>query len=478
MGKTTTANPFEVVDHKINYNNIVFYFIDSTNAVLLIDDLMVYDAIIIEASDLEYTRLLIKRIRAHFNPLFYLKPVFLLNLKTTKDPIINNLNDGLLTSLDQIPNFAEAAKGIANKSSQLDYHHIPSFEGQTIKKVLNYMYTRDLRNLNPIADLQSSIGYTYPELSVNFNSTEESQVLDILDWAHREGMLWGEFHEKVYLCNNCNSGFLSYREVCPHCNSSNSKTEDLIHHFPCAYIGPASDFQNQIDNSLSCPKCNKTLRHIGIDYDKPSVIHHCNNCTQNYQDAFVKSKCMACEVDIDVQYLVPKTVYNYKLTRRGISGATSGFLASNNDIDTIFGTINIPTLKIIMHYEKERIKDLPLPKTSIAMVHLDGIVDLYNIIGKKAERTLVEELVSVIREEIKSSDIIAIENTATFYILLMSTTIDEAETSLKKLKKLIESLVKENFNGFTTNLMYKVKILDPEKKSELHLEELSGHLFS
>lgn len=277
MAMNTSTENIKVVDHKINYNNLVFYVIDTTNSILNIDHTMGYDAIILDASDPEYARIVLKKIRSHYNPEFYLKPVFLLNFKETKDPLLNNMHDGLMTSYDQVVSMSEVAKRIFLKTTQLDNQLIPSFEGQTVKKVLNYMYTRDIRTLKPIVDLNSSIGYTYPELSINFTNTEEPQVLEILEWADREGLIWPDFYERVYLCNNCNSGALSYREVCPHCNSANSKSEDLVHHFPCAYIGPISDFQNTIDNSLNCPKCNKTLRHIGIDYDKPSVIHHCNN---------------------------------------------------------------------------------------------------------------------------------------------------------------------------------------------------------
>lgn len=340
------------------------------------------------------------------------------------------------------------------------------------------MYTRELRTLKPVGDLNSAIGYTYPELSINFNSSEEPQVLEVLEWADREGLIWPDFYERVYLCNNCSSGYMSYREVCPHCNSANSKTEDLIHHFPCAYIGPISDFQNKIDNSLTCPKCNKTIRHIGIDYDKPSVIHHCNNCDQNYQDAFVKAKCMSCEQDNDVQYLVPKSVNIYKLTRKGRSAATSGFLSSSLEVDEIFGTINMQTLKIMLHYELERIKEAAMQKTSIALVTLENIFELYNKIGKKAERNLLEELVGVIRENIKSSDVIAFESSSTLYLMLTNTSSENADQKLKNLSILTENLVKKNFNGFKVNLLYKVKTLEADKKAEVQLQELSKDFFA
>jgi len=478
MAMNRTTENIQVVDHKINYSNLVFYVIDSTNSILNIDHTMGYDAIILDATDPEYARIVLKKIRSHHNPEFYLKPVFLLNSKTTKDPVLNSLHDGLMTSYDQVADVADVAKRIFLKTTQLDNQLVPSFEGQTIKKVLNYMYTRDTRSLKPTVDLNSSIGYTFPELSVNFTAAEEPQVLEILEWADREGLIWPDFHEKIYLCNNCSSGYLSYREVCPHCNSSNSKSEDLIHHFPCAYIGPISDYQNNIDNSLTCPKCNKALRHIGIDYDKPSVVHHCNNCDQNYQDAFIKSKCMSCEQDTDIQYLIPKNVNVYKLTRKGRSAATSGFLSSSTEIEDIFGAINMQTFRIMLHYEFEKVKESTTQKTTVALLHLENIFELYNKIGKKAERKLLEELVVVIRENIKPSDVIAFESSSTLYLMLSNTGTDNADQKLKNLSALTTNLIKKNFNGFNVNLLYKLKVLDPEKKADTQLQELSKDFFA
>ncbi|MDF2436481.1 MAG: hypothetical protein K0Q95_857 [Bacteroidota bacterium] len=472
-----TEGKIEVRDNKIEYNNIIFYIMDN-NSNLKIEHLMGYDAVVVDAKDAEFARFIVKKIRAHYNPEFYLKPIFLINYKVSKDPILNYLHDGLVYSYDQIKEIAETAKHIFYKTTQLDYQLIPSFEAQAIKKVLNFMYTRDLRTLKPFVDLHSIIGYTYPEISVNFDNDEEAQVLDILEWAEREGLIWPDFHERVYLCNHCSSGFLSYREVCPHCNSSNSKSEDLIHHFPCAFIGPISDFKNPIDNTLTCPKCNKALRHIGVDYDKPSIIHHCNNCDNNFQDFFVKAKCISCEQDVDVQYLVPKSINIYKLTKKGRSAATNGFLSTGQEIEDIFGTINMPTLKVMLHYELERIKENQLQKTTLALVHLENIFELYNQIGKRAQKELLEDLVRVIRENIKPSDFIAFENSSTLYLCLINTDAMQAEQQMMHLSILIENLILNNFNAFKVTIIYKVKILNPHNKAESQLQELTKDLFA
>lgn len=470
------SSKIEVKDNKIEYSNLLFYIVDASASVK-VDHLMGYDAIIIDARDAEFARLILKKIRTHYNPEFYLKPVFLINYKESKDPFLNYLHDGVIFSYDQIKEIAEVAKQIFFRTTQLDYQLIPSFEAQTMKKVLNYLYTRDLKTLKPYVDLHSVIGYTFPEISVHFDDNEEAQVLEILEWAEREGLIWPDFHERIYLCNHCSSGFLSYREVCPHCSSSNSKSEDLVHHFPCAYIGPISDFKNPVDNSLTCPKCNKTLRHIGVDYDKPSIIHHCNNCDNNFQDFFVKAKCISCTQDVEVQYLVPKSINIYKLTKKGRAAATNGFLSTGQEIEDLFGTINMATFKVMMHYELERVKENEQLRTSIALLHLENIFELFNKVGKKAQKGMLEDLVSLIRENIKPADFIAFENSSTLYLGLVHTDALQAQQQLMNLSILIEKIVRTNFGGFEVKVISKSKLLNTHQKSDVQIHELAKDLF-
>ncbi len=476
MSSNVVPHSFEIKNNKIEFDNLVFYIIDS-NSTIKIEHLIGYDAIIIDAKDAEFTKLILKKIRGHYNPEFYLKPVFFINYKEVKDPILENMNDGIIHSYDQLKEIADTTKQIFLRTTQLDYQPVATFEGQMIKKVLNFMFTREVKSLTPIPDLKSSIGYTYPEISINFDSTEETQVLEILSWGEKEGLIWPDFYERIYLCNQCGGGFLSYREVCPHCNSSNSSAQDLVHHFPCAYIGPISDFRNSIDNSLTCPKCNKALRHIGVDYDKPSIIHHCNNCDKNFQDFFVKAKCISCTQDIEVQYLIPKSINIYKLTKRGRTAAASGFLSSGKEVDDIFGTIALPVFKTMLHYEIERIKENSEQKSAIAIVNIENILELYKKIGKKSEKAILENIVNLIRENIKPTDFMALENSSTLYLGLINTDFVQSERNFMNLKTLVEKLVKNNYNDFEIKFNFKVRELQPFSKSELQLQELTKDLF-
>src|SRR4051812_30737767 len=98
--KTKDNNNLEFKNNQLVFENQLFYFLESFST-LKIDPLVGYDAIILDASDIDFARIILKKFRNSYNPEFYLKPIFLINTKETNDPIIKNLNDGILFSVDQ-----------------------------------------------------------------------------------------------------------------------------------------------------------------------------------------------------------------------------------------------------------------------------------------------------------------------------------------------------------------------------------------
>ncbi|WP_138431751.1 response regulator [Fodinibius saliphilus] len=206
------------------------------------------------------------------------------------------------------------------KSSVLSYNEV------TLLKLLQFMYTRQKKKLSPILTNENELGFYYPVLSENFEPAEQIKALKVLELGVERGLLTQEFLERTYQCYNCNNSFLLTREVCPNCDSSHLRSEDLVHHFPCAYVGPVSDFESEEQpGNLICPKCEKTLKHIGVDYDKPSAIYFCLKCGDTFQDVIIKARCTNCNTNMEIENLNSQTIYRYELTRGGEQAATSGF---------------------------------------------------------------------------------------------------------------------------------------------------------
>jgi hypothetical protein len=318
------ASNLETPNSVVTIGKVNFYKINDRIAFFW-NALMAYDGFIIDSSNATFIRTVAREIRGHHQPDIYLKGIFLMGNPEIKNKSVYSLIDGFILGEDDLNMAASRSQDYFLRS--LDIHgSVPrGVYGPIIKKAFDLLYTRQNKVLAPLRDTHSIIGYNFPELSVSFEEDEEPQVLDALDWAEKEGLIWPDFQERIYVCTSCSGGFLSIREVCPHCKSSNIDGEDLVHHFPCAYIGPLSDYQMEDSSVLNCPKCNKDLHHIGVDYDKPSVINHCHNCDSIFQDVYVKAKCMNCESDMDVQYLKSRNINSYKLTKKGRQAITKGY---------------------------------------------------------------------------------------------------------------------------------------------------------
>jgi len=470
------GDKIEFIDNKLFYDDQLFYYVENYSS-LKVEHLVGYDAIILDAQDADFTKILLKKFRSNNNPEFYLKPIYLINYKETNDPFVNHLHDGILLSMDQIPEKITLIRELFVRTTHLDNHPSNSFEVQTLKKVFNYMYTREIKSLSPIPDVSSSIGYSYPILSVNFDNFEESKVLDLLEWATREDLIWPDFYDRIYLCNNCGSGHLSYREMCPACDSSNMKSEDLIHHFSCGNIGPISDFKNGIDSSLTCMKCSKSLRHIGVDYDKPSIINHCLNCNENFQDYIVKAKCVYCKADTEVQYLLSKNLSILRQTKKGRNAAISGIVTADYNLaDDIHGAVSMSVFTTMMHYELERIKHNNTLTTNFSVLYIENIFELLKKLGKTKEKTFLTELVHMIREGITPADFISISNPSVIAICINDTLLINAQVMVQKVSDKIEEMVFNNFNKFQLVIHSKTVELGKTESFEKQFGDITREL--
>ena len=65
--------------------------------------------------------------------------------------------------------------------------------------------------------------------------------------------------------------------ICPNCGAAELEKAPVVHHMICAYVGPEYDFGRTAD-ALLCPKCRRTLREGGRDWEVVSTCALCRNC--------------------------------------------------------------------------------------------------------------------------------------------------------------------------------------------------------
>ena len=286
-----------------------------------------------------------------------------------------------------------------------------------------------------------------------------------------EKLMKKEFLDSVYLCTICTTGYLSYREVCPKCNSSNATSQDIVHHFPCSYVGPIDDFKNRIDDELNCPKCNKTLRHIGVDYDKPSIVNDCLSCGHRFQDFNVKAKCMTCKFDNEVEKLNKSSINTLSITKKGQIMSISGYMTTSKDLDEIIGTVKMDTFKTMLKYEIERLKQTDRT-SNLAVLHLINSGEAYSKMDNELQKTMLKILIKIIRKSLPTSSVITFYSSSTILIALNDLPLKIAKNIIQDIIALIRELMGTNFKNMTITLENEVKAVTSKLSSDLQIQQL------
>lgn len=148
----------------------------------------------------------------------------------------------------------------------------------------------------------------------------------MLEQFAQSGLLTRRFFDRVNICGGCRSARLAAREVCTGCGSAHLKEDTLIHHYRCAEQAPRSHFQD--GQAMVCPKCNRVLRHYGVDYDAPGLIQICRECNEINQEADVAFVCADCGCTTSGEDVKTQDWYHYSLTPEGELSVLEGRLPS------------------------------------------------------------------------------------------------------------------------------------------------------
>jgi RNA polymerase subunit RPABC4/transcription elongation factor Spt4 len=318
-------------------------------------------------------------------------------------------------------------------------------------KVLRQLYTRDGR-LVPVIDSKAHTGYNYPMLSEHYHNGNTPEMYKLLQSATEREYLRPKFIDKLHLCSNCYSAFINFRETCPKCESTDLVTENLIHHFVCAYVGPEHDFLS--GDYMVCPKCNRLLRHIGVDYDKPSLIYNCRNCSNLFQEPVMEAFCFSCHKRNPVEALIDMPVYSYELTAIGEETAQNGFSRDVKEEFELPGYITFTTFNIFLKYEIERSKT-----TNKVSAVGSLILRISNSDKEKmgaGYRKLITEVSDFIKNATLSTDILSFINNNTFLVISPDTDPAKLQTLLQNIQSSVNKLLANSLPGLQIGFVPKV----------------------
>lgn len=415
-----------------------------------IKQLALFDAIVLDYTDTEGCSSFLRQIRASFIGTLYLMPVFIMSLQKEIDPLVESMSDGVISTVqvDAIVSKIERIKAKQNTLSAVD-SATPDIRIMT--KVLRQLYTRDGR-LVPVIDAKAHTGYNYPMLSEHYHNGNTPEMYKLLQNATEREYLRPKFIDKLHLCSNCYSAFINFRETCPKCESTDLVTENLIHHFVCAYVGPEHDFLS--GDYMVCPKCNRLLRHIGVDYDKPSLIYNCRNCANLFQEPVMEAFCFSCHKRNPVEALIDMPVYSYELTAIGEETAQNGFSRDIKEEFELPGYITFTTFNIFLKYEIERSKT-----TNKVSAVGSLILRIANSDKEKmgaGYRKLITEVSDFIKNATLSTDILSFINNNTFLIISPDTDPAKLQTLLQNIQSSVNKLLSSSLPGVQIGFVPKV----------------------
>jgi hypothetical protein len=159
-----------------------------------------------------------------------------------------------------------------------------------IVKVLENLKGKDHSILEP--SFQPQLGFFYQDIELN---TLQEQI-KLLESCVRDGAATrGRAAVSILQCSFCNSNRFCVTFSCRICESSNILRGSAIAHRPCGNI----EFYDKYvaggsDGTLLCPKCNKRLKAIGVDYSKLDNVYNCQDCKALFSDINQQYLCLDC----------------------------------------------------------------------------------------------------------------------------------------------------------------------------------------
>ncbi|MBI3410862.1 MAG: hypothetical protein HY040_21200 [Planctomycetes bacterium] len=138
----------------------------------------------------------------------------------------------------------------------------------------------DPKNLTP-SFVASQLAYVLPQPAALLERWAELGVLERFTW------------DRVHVCPRC-EGMPSFRRGCQACGSARVTQDRLIHHYACAHVGFAADFES--GGELVCPKCRTRRLVVGADFEHLRGRQTCFDCHWSAPELDLVAQCLRCQL--------------------------------------------------------------------------------------------------------------------------------------------------------------------------------------
>jgi diguanylate cyclase (GGDEF)-like protein len=307
-------------------------------------------------------------------------------------------------------------------------------------QLLRNLLDDGISTISPIYDTESPFGYTYPAVG-KYADIGPVKTVEILDDLASRAILSRHLHDKIHICPSCDKYNINFREVCPECGSPDIEVQEMIHHFACGHVGPVSQFQHGL--RFICPKCRAELRHIGLDYEKPTETYLCRINGHIFSEPEVEAVCVACGAKESPKDLINRNIYTYELTGRAEDVVQLGQLEPTQ-IDPLLLDKQVG-LYHFAYFERELATEISRSTrhkhpVGVIVLGIDFYEDYVKKFGRSDALQYLATLGQVIREIMRMSDIPARYGTENIAIILSETPGKGCAAFLKRLRDRLDKI--------------------------------------
>ena len=277
----------------------------------------------------------------------------------------------------------------------------------------------------------------YPELTRFFGV--DCSPEPFLEDLWEKGLLSRKIIDRGRRCGACASPHLQFSEVCPACKSADYARVQVIHHFSCGHIDASTRFSH--GEELICPKCNKTLRQIGRDYERPMECLHCAGCGILSPDPAIQVICRSCQRLSTPDKTVESLSYSYEMTALADEAVTAGSLTVQT-LESVFNRRSGVCTKTLLTFELDR--ELARNKryqsnAALLLVRIDGL-PLLRTQDPGHFTDHLERCCAAITRHVRDLDLLSIWGEDTLAIVLPETLEAGAQTVAERIRMGISAI--------------------------------------
>ncbi|MRS12179.1 MAG: diguanylate cyclase [Actinobacteria bacterium] len=325
------------------------------------------------------------------------------------------------------------SKATPSVSSQVSGSNAGTTLTDRVVELVTSLATGAVPKLVPERSIASPVAYTYAEAAriLGVAPGEEIATLDALE---DRGVLAAEPVTTVPVCPFCRTYPLRVERACQECGSTAVHRTTMIHHYRCGNVSPEETYRHDAD--LVCPKCNHKLRHIGVDYERPSGVWLCDDCHQVSDAPELRYHSLTCDRRVPLDDVVDRQLSAYTLSPDGAHLVSEGTLRAaieRPDVsDSLTGLPGAAAIDRALQLEQTRAERYGT-KFALVRFHLSNGPELGERFGEEAVSRVVKTLATIARENLRTIDAVGRSERYGFLAVLPETDSEGARVALSKL---------------------------------------------